>query len=83
MNRRHRRIRVGKFKFSFEQHVLISKEKMKLAKCGEQTFSTEIFPITKVVERMPRPVYELQDLNKTPIERQFCTHHGRDHLQDR
>ena len=49
----------------------ISKEKMKFAKGGEQTFSTEIFRITKVIERLQRPVCELEDLNKTPIEGQF------------
>jgi len=68
---RRRRIRVAKVKFSVGQHVLISKEKMKFAKSGEQTFSTEIFRITKIIERRPRPVYELEDLNKTPIEGQF------------
>jgi len=68
--------------------VRISKENMKFAKSGEQT-STEIFHITKVIERRPRPVYELEDLNKTPIEGQFyaeehtCSHLERDSLQDR
>ena len=71
MNRRRRRIRVAKVKFSVEQHVRISKEKMKFAKGGEQTFPTEIFRITKVIERRPRPVYELEDLNKSPIQGQF------------
>ena len=71
MNRRRRRIRVAKVKFSVGQHVRISKEKMKFAKGGEQTFSTEIFRVTKVIERRPRSVYELEDLNKTPIEGQF------------
>jgi len=66
-----RRIRVAKVKFSAGQHVPISKEKMKFAKGGEQNFSTEIFRITKVLERRQRPVYELVDLNKTPIEGQF------------
>jgi len=65
MNRR--RSRVSKVKFSVGQHVCISKEKMKIAKGGEQTFSTEIFRITKDIERRPRTVYELEDLNKTPI----------------
>jgi len=73
MNTRRRRIRVAKVKFSVGQHVRISKEKMKFAKGGEQTFSTEIFRITKVIERRPRPVYELEHLNKTPIEGQFYT----------
>ena len=70
MNRR-RCIRVSKVKFSVGQHVRIRKEKMKFAKGGEQTFSTEIFRIRKVIERSPRPVYELEDLNKTPIEGLF------------
>jgi len=44
---------------------------MKFAKGGEKYFFTEIFRITKVIERRPRPVYELEDINKKPIERQF------------
>ena len=71
MNSRRRLIRGAKVKFSVGQHVRISKEKMKFAKGGEKTFSTEIFRITKVIERDPRPVYELEDLNKTPIEGKF------------
>jgi len=59
---------LAKVKFSVGQHVRISKEKMKFAKSDEQTFSTEIFRITKVIERRPRPVYELEDLNNTPIK---------------
>jgi len=51
--------------------VSISKEKLKFAKGGEQTFSTEIFRITKVIERRPPLVYELEDLNKTLIEGQY------------
>jgi len=47
------------------------KKKMKFAKGVEQAFSTEIFHITKVIERRSRPVYELEDLNKTPIEGKF------------
>ena len=44
---------------------------MKYAKGWEQNFSTEIYRITKVIERRPRPLYELKDLNKNPIEGQF------------
>jgi len=51
--------------------VRINKEKMKFAKGGEQNFCTEIYRITKVIDMRPRPVYELEDLNKTPIEGQF------------
>ena len=49
----------------------ISKEKMKFAKGCELNFSTEIFRIAKVIQRSPRTVYELEDLNKTPIDDQF------------
>jgi len=65
---RRRRIRVDKVKFSLGQHVRISKEKMNFAKGGEQNSSTEVFRITKVIERRPRPVYKLEDLNKTSTE---------------
>jgi len=64
-------VRVVRAKFREGQHVRISKEKMKFAKVAEQNFSTEIFRIAKVIERSPRPVYELKDLNDTPIDGQF------------
>ena len=44
---------------------------MKFAKTSEQNFSTEIFRISKIIYRTPRPVYELEDLNKTPIDGLF------------
>ena len=71
MEGRKRSVRVAKVKFRAEQHVRISKEKMKFAKGAEQNFSTEIFRIAKVIERRPRPLYELKDLNDTPIDGQF------------
>ena len=69
-NRRHVRIVIAA-KFHIGQHVRISKEKMRVSKGAEQNYSTEIFRITKVIPRSPRPVYEIKDLNKTPIEGQF------------
>jgi len=66
-----RRIRVAKVKFSVGYHVRISKENRNFANSGVQTFSTEIFRFTKVIEKRPQPVYEIEDLNKTPIEGQF------------
>jgi len=57
--------------FRVGQHVRISKEKMRFAKVAEQIFSTEIFKVAKVTDRRPRAVYELDDLNGTPIEGQF------------
>ena len=44
---------------------------MKFAKASEQNFSTEIFHNSKIVYITPRPVYELEDLNKTSINGQF------------
>ena len=37
----------------------------------EQTFSTEIFPVAKFIQRLPQPVYELTDLQDRSIEGQF------------
>jgi len=60
MESRKRNVRVAKAKFRAGQHVRISKEKMKFAEGAEQNFSTDIFRITKVIERRPRPLYELK-----------------------
>ena len=53
------------------QHVRNSKEKMRIAKTTEQNFITPIFKVAKVIDRRPRAVYELEDLNGTPIEVRF------------
>ena len=66
------RVRVTKkATFMVGQDVCISKENMRFAKAAEQNFSTEIFKVAKVIVRWPRAVYELEDLNGTPIEGQF------------
>ena len=44
---------------------------MKFAKGFEQSYSTEVFKITKVIRRSPQPVYEIEDLQGIPIEGQF------------
>ena len=51
----------GCVKFKVGDLVRITKEKVKFAKGYEQTFSTEIFPVAKVIHRVPQPVYELTD----------------------
>ena len=71
MNARRLRIPSVKVKFHVVQHVRFSKEKMNFAKSSEQNFSTEIFRISKIIYRTPRSVYELEDLNKTPIDGQL------------
>ena len=49
----------------------ISKEKMRFAKPAEHNFSTEIFSVTKLIDRRLRVAYELEDLNGTPIDEHF------------
>jgi hypothetical protein len=44
---------------------------MRFAKGAEQNYSMEIFRVTNVIRRRPRPVSNLQDLNNTPIDGQF------------
>jgi hypothetical protein len=44
---------------------------MKFKKGAEENFSREIFLNNKVIKMTTRPVYELEDLNKTPVESQF------------
>jgi hypothetical protein len=65
MNARRLRIPSVEVKFRLGQHVRNSKEKMNLAKASEENFRTEIFRISKIIYRTPRPVYELENLNKT------------------
>jgi len=48
------------------EHVRISKVNMLFAKAAEQKFR-----VTKVINRRPRAVYKLEDLNDTPIEGHF------------
>jgi len=57
--------------FRVGQHVRISKEKMRFAKAAKQNYSTLIFRVAKLIEKLPRVVYELEDLNGTPIDNQF------------
>jgi len=71
METRRQRVRVATAKFRVGQRVRISKEKKKFAKAAERNFSTEIFRIVEVIRRRPRVVYELEDLNGTPIDGQF------------
>jgi len=69
--RPRRRFGVAKMKFSVGQLERISKEKNMFAKGSEQKFSIEIFRIANSIERRLQPVYELDDLNETPIDGQF------------
>ena len=71
LQKKRSRGRVIKAKYSVGQHVRINKEKAKFVMSAEQNFTSEIFRIVKVIPRTPRPVYELEDLNKQPINGQF------------
>jgi hypothetical protein len=62
---------VASANFRVGHHVRISKEKMKFVKAAEHKFVTEIFRITKVIYWRSRSVYDLDDLNGTPIYGQF------------
>jgi len=44
---------------------------MRFAKAAEQNFKTEIFRVTKVIEKRPPVVYELSDLNGTQPDGQL------------
>ena len=61
----------GRVKFKVGDLVRITKQMVAFAKGYEQTFSTEIFKVVKVITRMPKPVYELSDLQHRSTERQF------------
>jgi len=71
MQKRRDKVRVQIARYSVGQHVRISKEKAKFTKSAEQNFSTEVFRIIKVIHRTPRPLYELEDLNRKVIDGQF------------
>jgi len=63
-----------RIKFKVGDLVKISKQKVAFAKGYEQTFSTEIFKVVKVITRVPQPVYELSDLQDRSIEGQFYSY---------
>jgi hypothetical protein len=71
MNSLRAKIPQGRVKFKVGDLVRITKENVKFAKGFEQTFSTEIFRVVKVIQRMSQPVYELTELQSRPIEGQF------------
>ena len=71
MEAKRQRVRVATAMFRVGQQVQISKEKMKFEKAAENYFSTDIFRIVKIIHGRPRVVYELEDLNGTPIDDHF------------
>ena len=73
MNEKASRVRSAKAKYGVGQLLRIIKEKVKFAESAEQNYTTEIFRIVKEIHRTPRSIYELEDMNKTPIDGQF--HH--------
>ena len=71
MRSKHSYIRRASVRFSVGLHDRIRKEKLKFAKGGEKNCTTEIFRIREVVCKIPRPVYQLQDLLGEHIDGQF------------
>jgi len=61
MNSLRAKIPERRAKFKMGDLVRITKEKVKFAKGYEQTFSTEIFRVVKVIQRLPQPIYEFSD----------------------
>jgi hypothetical protein len=61
----------GRVKFKVGDPVRITTQKVAFAKGYEQTFSTDVFRVVKVITRVPQPVYELSDLQDHHIEGQF------------
>ena len=74
MNTLRSKIPQGHVKFKAGDLVRITEEKLNFAKGYEQTFSTEILRVVKVIQRMPQPVYELSDMQDRPIAGQFYTY---------
>ena len=71
MNSLRAKIPEGCAKFKVEDVIRITKEKVKFVKRYEMIFSTEIFRVVKVIQRVFQPVYKLSDLWARPIEGQF------------
>jgi hypothetical protein len=71
MNSLRAKIPQGRVKFKAGDLVRITKEKVKFSKGYEQSFSSEIFQVVIVIQRMPQPVYELSDLQGRPMKGQF------------
>ena len=67
MEARRHSVRLAKVKIRVGQHVRISK----FTNGAKQNFSTEIFRITKVMERRPQTLYEMKDLNGVHMDGQF------------
>ena len=70
MNKHIRRVRTISARFRVGQHVRISKEKMKFKEAPKKILIGKYFELTRILENT-QAVYELEDLNKTPIEGQF------------
>ena len=67
------RAKIPQVRVKFKEGDLVrkTKGKVKFAKGYEQNFSTEIFRVVKVIQRLPQPVYEVSDLQARHIEGQF------------
>jgi len=64
----------GRVKFKVGDLVRITKHEVAFAKGYEQTCSTEIFRVVKVVTRVPQTFYELSDLQDRGIEGQLYSY---------
>jgi hypothetical protein len=74
MENQRRQITTRAIRYKQGQTVRIGKETFKFARGFEHNFSHEIVKIAKVIPHSPQPVYELEDLNNTPIEGNFYSY---------
>ena len=68
MHKKASRVRSVWTEYIIGQLVRVSKAKAKFANSAEQNYTAQILRIIKVIHRSPRPVYELEDLNKKLID---------------
>ena len=71
LNEKASRVRSVKAKYCVGQIVRISKLKVTFANSAEENYTSEVFRVFKVIHWTPRPIYEREDLNKTPNVGQF------------
>jgi len=59
-------------RFGWGSTCVSAKRRCGLPRLPNRNFSKEIFRATKVIDRQPRAVYKLEDLNGKPIDRQVA-----------
>ena len=71
MNSLRAKILHGRVTYKVDDLLRITKQMVVFVKGNEQTYSTEIFRVVKVISRVQKPVYELSDLQNRLFEGRF------------